>query len=169
MQFNGYYFKTKKINLLVYKNATPYPGERIVCLKNNHDIKLMNGQIGTLLWLMPEEKDMYRLTIEVDGAFEPFECIAHMSTFGQVTYTTYNEDQTTKDARSYARDKGYELDYFDYGYCISVHKSQGSEWNKVILFEQRTQHWDDDYYKRWLYTGITRAKEKLMIVSDYWG
>ena len=160
---------TKIRNRLGYKKATPYPGERIVCLKNNHDIKLMNGQIGTLLWLMPEEKDMYRLTIEVDGAFEPFECIAHMSTFGQVTYTTYNEDQTTKDARSYARDKGYELDYFDYGYCISVHKSQGSEWNKVILFEQRTQHWDDDYYKRWLYTGITRAKEKLMIVSDYWG
>jgi ATP-dependent exoDNAse (exonuclease V) alpha subunit len=118
---------------------------------------------------MPEDKDVYRITLEVDGEVDPYECIVHMTSFGQVTYTTYSEDKMTKDARKFARDQGYELDYFDYGYCISVHKSQGSEWNKVILFEQRTKHWDDDYYKRWLYTGITRAKEKLMVISDYWG
>jgi len=71
----------------------------------------------------------------------------------------------------YARKKGYNggVDYFDYGYATSVHKSQGSEWDRVILFEQRTRHWDDDYYTRWLYTAITRAKEKLFIISDYWG
>ena len=160
---------TKIRTRLGYKYSTPYPGERIVCLRNNHTIKLMNGQIGTMLWLIPEDKDIYRITLEVDGEPDPYECIVHMVSFGQVTYTTYSEDKKTKDARNYARDRGYELDYFDYGYCISVHKSQGSEWNKVILFEQRTQHWDDDYYKRWLYTGITRAKEKLMVVSDYWG
>ena len=160
---------TKIRNRLGYKKETPYPGERIVCLRNNHTIKLMNGQIGTMLWLMPEDHDLYRLTIEVDGEVDPYEVIASMTTFGQVTYTTYSEDKKTKDARKYAKDQGYELDYFDYGYCMSVHKSQGSEWNKIILFEQRTKHWDDDYYKRWLYTGITRAKEKLMVVSDYWG
>ena len=148
---------------------TPYPGERIVCLRNNHKIKLMNGQIGTLLWLMPEMKDVYRLTIDVDGDPDPYESIAHISTFDQVTYTTYSNEKNIKDARDYATDRGYELDFFDYGYCISVHKSQGSEWNKVVLFEQRTKHWDDEYYKRWLYTGITRAKEKLMVISDYWG
>jgi len=154
---------------LAYKKDTPYPGERIVCLRNNHDIKLMNGQIGTLLWLMPEEKDLYRITVEVDGELHPYECMAHTITFGQVAYTIYGEDQETKELRDYVGDRGYQLDYFDFGYCISVHKSQGSEWNKIILFEQRTRHWDDDYYKRWLYTGITRAKEKLMVVSDYWG
>lgn len=154
---------------LGHKKKTPYPGERIVCLRNNHTIKLMNGQIGTLMWLMPEDKDIYRLTIEVDKEPDPFECIAHMSTFDQVTYTTYSEDNKIKLAKRYAKDMGYELDYFDYGYCISVHKSQGSEWNKVILFEQRTRHWDDEYYKRWLYTGVTRAREKLMVIPDYWG
>ena len=154
---------------LNHKKITPYPGERIVCLRNNHTIKLMNGQIATLLWVMPEGKDLLRMTIEVDGETDPYECIVHPSTFGQVTYTTYSDEKEVKKAWKYAKSKGYELDYFDYGYCISVHKSQGSEWNKVILFEQRTQRWDDEYYKRWLYTGITRAKEKLMIISDYWG
>lgn len=154
---------------LEYKNNLPYPGERIVCLRNNHTIKLMNGQIGTLLWLMPEDKNLYRLTIEVDNEPEPYESIAHISTFDQVTYTIYTDDPKIKIAKKYAIKMGYELDYFDFGYCISVHKSQGSEWDKVVLFEQRTKHWDDEYYRRWLYTAVTRAKEKLMIISDYWG
>jgi len=154
---------------LKYKKTVPYPGERIVCLKNNHTIKLMNGQIGTLMWVMPEIKNVYRITIDVDGEHDPYESIMHIKTFGQVTYETYSKDQDIKDARMFATDQGADLDYFDYGYCISVHKSQGSEWEKVILFEQRTRYWDDDYYKRWLYTGITRAKEKLMVISDYWG
>ncbi len=152
-----------------YKKVLPYPGERIVCLRNNHTIKLMNGQIGTLVWSMPEDKEIYRFTIDVDKEPDLYESIAHISTFGQNSYTTYSTEPKIKIAQKYAKDKGYELDYYDYGYCISVHKSQGSEWDKVILFEQRTQHWDDEYYKRWLYTGVTRAKEKLMVISDYWG
>ena len=40
---------------------------------------------------------------------------------------------------------------------------------KVVVFEQRTKRWDDEYYMRWLYTAVTRAKEKLFIISDYWG
>jgi len=154
---------------LGHKKEIPYPGERIVCLKNNHDLKLMNGQIGTLLWAMPEDQGLYRFTLEVDGEFDPYEVMANMDTFDQVTYTTFNNDEKTKDKLKYANDQGYKLDYFDFGYSISVHKSQGSEWNKVILFEQRTTRWDDEYYKRWLYTGVTRAKEKLMVISDYWG
>ena len=151
------------------KKVLPYPGERIVCLRNNHTIKLMNGQIGTLIWSMVEDKEIHRFTIDVDKESDPYESIAHTSTFGQNSYTIYSQEPKIKIAQKYASDKGYELDYYDYGYCISVHKSQGSEWDKVILFEQRTQHWDDEYYKRWLYTGVTRAKEKLMVISDYWG
>jgi len=156
-------------NRMGYKKETPYPGERIVCLKNNHDLKLMNGQIGTMLWLMPEDEGLYRLTIDVDGENDPYEVMANMISFGQATYTTFNNDADTKEKLEYAKEHGFRLDYFDFGYCISVHKSQGSEWEKVILFEQRTPRWDDEYYKRWLYTGITRAKEKLMVVSDFWG
>ena len=50
-----------------------------------------------------------------------------------------------------------------------MYKAQGSEWDKVILIEQISNYWDDEYYKRWLYTGVTRAREKLMIIDNYWG
>ena len=50
---------------------------------------------------------------------------------------------------------------FDYGYCITCHKAQGSEYNKVLVFEEYLRGSD---HARWLYTAATRAKEKLVIV-----
>ena len=39
---------------------------------------------------------------------------------------------------------------FDYGYACSVHKAQGSEWENVLLYDERTRHMDDMDYARWL-------------------
>lgn len=148
----------------------PIPGERIVCLQNDHKRGIMNGQIANLLWIMPGDHDLYMMTLEVDGYPDPVECTVASKCFGEVTYTMYDKSPTWKKQFKYVMDKGIgPINYFDFGYVMSVHKSQGSEWNKVILFEQRTKHWDDNMYARWLYTAITRAKEKLFIISDYWG
>ena len=51
---------------------------------------------------------------------------------------------------------------FDYGYAITVHKSQGSEFDKIILFNEYLGK-DRENYLRWLYTGVTRASKKLII------
>lgn len=152
------------------KKKIPVPGERMVCLQNDHKRGVMNGQIGTMLWLMPENHDLYRMTVAVDEFPDPVECTVASKCFGQVTYTNYDKSPAHKKQFKYAINKGIDpINYFDYGYAMSVHKSQGSEWEKVILFEQRTKHWDDEYYARWLYTAITRARTKLFIISDYWG
>lgn len=167
-------FNTTRANLndkirerLGFNDILPYPGEKIVCLQNNHHIKLMNGQIGTLLWLMPMDKSLYRMTVKVDG--DVYECLVSPKCFGEVTYTMHDKTNKLNQQIEYAKNNGFgTVDFFDYGYCISVHKSQGSEWQKVVLFEQRTKRWDDEYYAKWLYTAVTRAKEKLFIISDSW-
>lgn len=154
---------------LSYKETVPYPGERIVCLVNNHTTKIMNGQIGTVLWVMPEDKNLCRITIDIESS-QPIECMVSKKCFGEVTYTMYDRTKKSMRQKEYAISKGLStVDFFDYGYAMSVHKSQGSEWDKVVLFEQRSQHWDDRYYARWLYTAITRSKEKLFIISDFYG
>ena len=51
---------------------------------------------------------------------------------------------------------------FDYGYALTVHKSQGSQWPSVILFDESSCFRADA--RRWLYTGITRAAERLTVV-----
>ena len=54
-------------------------------------------------------------------------------------------------------------DLFDFGYALTVHKAQGSQAKKVILFEERFKKMTDDEWKRWLYTAVTRAEEELYI------
>lgn len=52
---------------------------------------------------------------------------------------------------------------FAYAYAITGHKSQGSEWDKVLCFEEKFPH-DKEEHIRWLYTVATRAREKLVAV-----
>jgi exodeoxyribonuclease-5 len=49
----------------------------------------------------------------------------------------------------------------DFGYAITVHKSQGSEWGDVILRDDGFGSWEKDLRRQWLYTAITRASERF--------
>ena len=53
-------------------------------------------------------------------------------------------------------------DEFDYGYVLTVHKSQGSQWDDVVLFDESFAFGESR--ARWLYTGITRAAKRLSVV-----
>ncbi|MFA5117094.1 MAG: helicase C-terminal domain-containing protein, partial [Candidatus Omnitrophota bacterium] len=59
----------------------------------------------------------------------------------------------------------YLADCFDWAYCITVWKAQGSEWDSVVFIEERMHRMDDDTWRKFLYTGITRARERLLIVA----
>jgi superfamily I DNA/RNA helicase len=64
------------------------------------------------------------------------------------------------------RKKTVRGDLFDFGYALTVHKAQGSQAKRVILFEERFAKMDDDEWRRWLYTAVTRAEEELYIFSS---
>ena len=53
---------------------------------------------------------------------------------------------------------------FAYAYAITTHKAQGSEWNKVLVIEEGFP-FSPEEHKRWLYTAITRAKDRLVVVK----
>lgn len=156
-------------NKLNFHGFEPYPGERVICLKNNKDSKIMNGMLGSILFLMYEDKDMYNMSVMMDGTDNIYTGIVYNGCFNTIDYAKEtNEIFSDKYQKHWKKIKnvGYnQIDLFDFGYCISVHKSQGSEWKKVILFEERSHVWDDLFYSRWLYTAITRAKEKLFVIN----
>ena len=56
----------------------------------------------------------------------------------------------------------FTLNRFEYGYCISCHKAQGSEFNNAVIFDESYAFKEDK--NRWLYTAITRAKKKLILL-----
>ena len=55
-----------------------------------------------------------------------------------------------------------ESDEFDYGYALTVHKAQGSQWDDVILFDESGAF--REHRDRWLYTGLTRAARRITVV-----
>ena len=52
-----------------------------------------------------------------------------------------------------------------YGYALTCHASQGSEWEKVLVMEESFP-FDKKEHARWLYTAATRAAEKLVLMRD---
>lgn len=148
----------KKLN---YREDLVYAGDKIICLKNNRNTGLKNGHQGIVMWVLPQSKHFYKGVIEICGEEGFYESVIYKHSFGKETYDDiYNDKNLSKKLGS--------CDVFDYSYAISVHKSQASEWDNVVLIEQRSKFWDDQYFARWIYTGVTRAKKSLFVISDCW-
>jgi exodeoxyribonuclease-5 len=55
-----------------------------------------------------------------------------------------------------------ESDEFTYGYALTVHKAQGSQWDDLVLFDESYAF--REHRSRWLYTALTRAAERVTVV-----
>ena len=163
--------------------AEPLPGDKLICLRNNWDIVtpmgdvLVNGLTGyidnisyqknrdyrsnkflkTILYadFIPDHYDINSPQVLCgDGVFEHL----HMDYELLTTHEpTVNEATFRKISRKLRPEE------FDYGYAITCHKSQGSEWHKVLVFEESFPRNKEDH-TRWLYTAATRSIDKLIIV-----
>jgi exodeoxyribonuclease V len=138
----------------------PRSGDRVICLKNNWEKGIYNGMQGNLVRLLPiEEKGKvhwYEAEVELEDG-------NHYYT-GKISAHQFNEAKTLRDHPDVPQVALGDL--FDFGYALTVHKAQGSQARKVLLFEERSQHMDDEDWRRWLYTGITRAEEYLTIIGS---
>ncbi len=83
-----------------------------------------------------------------------------MNLYNGQTGTLINDLIYFSDGRSFP---SHEIPHYDYAYCISVHKSQGSEYDKVLLL---LPEGSENFGKELLYTAITRAKTDLQIQSS---
>jgi exodeoxyribonuclease V len=129
----------------------PEAGDKIVCLKNNNAKGLLNGGIWLVKSTAEARKRKLPLTVipEDDPAAKPRR-ISVMAEF----FLGMEQSLPPKVRR--------ESDEFDYGYALTVHKAQGSQWPHVILFDESFAF--REHRSRWLYTGITRASNRLTIV-----
>lgn len=126
-----------------FKTGAPEVGDKVMCLKNNRQIGLFNGMQGFIDYLYHQEKRM-RFKSE-DKSFDiPYD----PSQFGRERY----------DLEDHQKDDPHP---FDWCYAITAHKSQGDEWDSVMVLEQICRRWD---HRRWAYTAASRAKEGLVWV-----
>lgn len=142
-------------NSLGFANPEPQTRDRVICLRNNRSKGVFNGMLGTVFDIKDKEGEFYKVQIALDGEEGIYEGLIYKKQFGAPEPINFTQD----------RFKVRDRDIFDFGYALTVHKAQGSQAKRVILFEERFSKMDDEQWRRWLYTGVTRAEEELFIVG----
>ncbi|GJE41284.1 ATP-dependent DNA helicase [Methylobacterium soli] len=130
--------------------ARPEPGDRLVCLKNNKDKALLNGGLWSVREIEEAEGDFFALKVE--------SCDVRGLSASVRVHRLYFDGR--------AEDVPYPIakisDAFTYGYALTVHKAQGSQWDDVLLIDESSTFRQDR--ARHLYTGLTRAAERVTVV-----
>ena len=151
----------------------PKDGEKLICTVNNWEqyidgemkFNLVNGIIGRAVQPFYDEPNyMGFMQFKPDFLDEmcpealPFDAGIFMT--GEYRYRhgdyfeRFNEEGDPTSV--------FTLNRFEYGYCISCHKAQGSEFESVIVFDESYAFKEDAH--RWLYTAVTRAKDRIILV-----
>lgn len=168
--------------LLNHTSEFPEEGDKVICLHNEWDIldddsnALVNGTIG---WLkQPEQKRLYipkfwgggvidvtysHLTTELGTHFFNLPMDTKMINTGEKCLDAKLAYKIAKSHGKYDIDVPLEIAY---GYCITTHKAQGAQWEKVLTIEENFP-FSRNEHARWLYTACTRPSEKLVLIRNF--
>jgi exodeoxyribonuclease-5 len=145
-----------KIRRLLGRADSPVPiaGDRVICLRNDHDLGMLNGTQWKVDRCLP---DLDKLTAKIeitsaddDERPDTVECEAWLHHF-----MAREDELSAVDRRRHAE--------LDYGNAVTCHRSQGSEWPKVVVFDEAKAFGANA--ARWRYTAFSRASKQLTVVQ----
>lgn len=149
-------YNTRMRQLHGRKGPMPEIGDTLVCLKNDRNKGIFNGGLWTVTELLKRRR-------------------GHLNDHAVRMHVTSLDFESTEPVEVRVRKEFFEgrgnevpwkelngLQQFDYGYALTVHKAQGSQWDNVVLFDESGSFQSDR--ARWLYTGLTRAADKITVV-----
>jgi exodeoxyribonuclease-5 len=146
----------------------PVIGDRVICLKNKRDRGLLNGGMWTVQKLRDrsfgaKKKGRREVSyLEVDSVDQE-----SFTTYVDVPHAFWFWNNRENDLKLPERMHRGHYDEFDYAYAITCHKSQGSQWDKVVVMDESQVFGgrgdSEDIPRRWLYTAATRAAQALII------
>lgn len=125
-------------------------GDKIIVVKNSSTLEIFNGQTGRVVGLTSKAKIVQRRN-SVTGAWEEHlgEVMPHLRVEITGRSVDIPEDEVEK--------------HVQLGYVITVHKAQGSDWDRVVVMQPGKVR--DDTARRFFYTACTRSKTHLCVVS----
>lgn len=145
----------------------PMTGERVICRRNDRDSGLYNGMLGVVeedlgledelggVTLGDEESVYRRYRVRMDDLRSPVEVL--------VDPTPFSEHRVKARLPTQRYQRGVQL--FDFGYVLTCHSAQGSEWPEVTIVDDSTAFREDRW--RWLYTAVTRASESVTVLRRF--
>ena len=140
--------------------------EKIICLKNQNTLGLINGMFVTLDDIV-DEGSLYFSAAVSDEAGNPIGPPAGEGKVGRLRiYKGHFEDHVAFDRSRHDRDWKAKrtLTEATFGWAITAHKAQGSSWPNIIVWDDGLGRTEQDR-RRWLYTAITRAEQGLVLLS----
>jgi ATP-dependent exoDNAse (exonuclease V) alpha subunit len=137
----NYYNRRLRRRQGLFPNTPPKAGEPTLCLQNAARHGIYNGEIHPLAedYVAGSEEVAVLVNGEVVRIDPARFCIG----------VQCDHDD-------------YFMSSFDFGYALTVHKAQGSEWDHVVLVDEFPESYPDR--ARWLYTGITRASKRVTVI-----
>lgn len=129
---------------------SPTVNDKLICLRNNRSTGLLNGGLWTVDRVSGFSDgcaNMEVKSLDIEGK----------SNEVSVPLKFFTGHEHTLDWK-FRRKK----DEFDFGYAITVHKSQGSQWPSVLIYNENRAFRENA--SRWLYTAVTRASERVTLV-----
>lgn len=128
----------------------PTVGDRLICLKNKRDKAIFNGG----MWQANKVGDKFGcLSIEATSLDEERD---------PLTLEVAEEFFVGTESKIEWRERR-KYDEFTFGWAITCHKSQGSQWDDVIIFDESGAF--REARSNWLYTAITRAAQKVTVIQ----
>lgn len=158
--------RLRKLKFGEQYTQAPINGDKVICLKNewqkvgSNGDPLVNGMIGTINNINLYDNSLYQPKMITD-----FTSNSSGVYYGlHMDYKIFTERQSTVNKDNWVLYPKYaRACEFDYGYTVTVHKYQGSEAEKIIVYDE----WlgDAEFHRKWLYTGVTRASKMLVVVK----
>ena len=136
-----------------FQGAWPAKGERLICRRNRWKLGIYNGEQGDVLEA-PEQADGHLvMSIKMDDLALPLkDLLVHPYLFAQHFHGPSQRPRI-----------GRGVNEFDWGYVLTVHSAQGSEWPHVTIIDDSTAFREDR--TRHLYTALTRASCGLTLLK----
>lgn len=134
----------------------PQTGDRLVCLRNDRDkaggMSLLNGSFWTVLTEPRVSADGETMTLTIEDADEP----------GSPRFVSAWTHHFLGQGDELPWYRAKEHQEFDYGYAITCHKAQGSQWDRVLVYDESWCFKGNR--SKWLYTAVTRAADAVTVV-----
>lgn len=130
-----------------FEGDVPMKGERLVCLRNNHDLGLLNGSIWYVEESFDDGADHIAMSIRPEEENWRQDVVAHRALFtgGELDWFERREAEE-----------------FDYGYALTCHKAQGSQFDDLTIINE-SGAFPRAMRRSWLYTSLTRAAERVTV------
>lgn len=135
----------------------PVPGDKLVCLRNDHNLGILNGVLYECLESSePNPTTPQYFDLKVRALDDPASPILDIT-----AHTSYFLSRHLNDGKPPA-DYAAKASHFNFGYAFTCHKSQGSQWGNILVINE--SHYFPPYQARWLYTAVTRAANSLTLL-----